>query len=48
MMPVLIVIIQVTSQGSAARPVMFAFGILGRKLAIEPEHAVPVATPIAA
>jgi len=33
--PELVVIIQVTSQGSVALPVMFAFGILGRRLAIE-------------
>ncbi len=31
--PLAFVILQVTSMGSAALPVMFAFGILGRRLA---------------
>jgi hypothetical protein len=48
MIPALAVIIQVTSQGNAALPVMFAFGILGRKLAVEPAPAVPLAPPLAA
>lgn len=48
MIPAVIAIIQVTSQGSAALPIMFAFGILGRRLAIEPSQAVSVATPAAA
>jgi hypothetical protein len=48
MVPALIVITQVTSQGSVALPVMFAFGILGRRLAIEPDRAVPLAAPVSA
>jgi hypothetical protein len=31
-------IVQVTSMGSAALPVMFAFGILGRRIARERAH----------
>jgi hypothetical protein len=42
MIPALIVIIQVTSQGSAALPVMFAFGLLGRRLAAEPDRVAGI------
>lgn len=47
MIPALILIIQVTSQASAALPVTFAFGILGHRLAIEPAQAVPAEASVA-
>jgi hypothetical protein len=44
MFPAAFLITEVTSMGNVALPVMFAFGILGRRLAQSPT-AVPVAEP---
>ena len=51
MIPLAFGILQVTSMGSAALPVMFAFGILGRRIARagRPSESGPrVATGVAA
>ncbi len=40
--PLVIAITQVTSLGSAVLPVLFAFGILGRRIAREPSYAEAV------
>lgn len=37
-LPFVFLITQVTSQGSAALPMMFAFGLLGRRLALDPSY----------
>jgi hypothetical protein len=44
-LPEVLVIVQVTSQGNAALPVLFAFGLLGRRLAAEPTQAAPLTVP---
>jgi hypothetical protein len=44
--PLALAILQVTSMGSAALPVMFAFGILGRHIARERAHAPLPGDPV--
>jgi hypothetical protein len=46
--PSLIVISEVTSLGNVALPVMFAFGILGRRIAAEDAQSSEVAIPVSA
>jgi hypothetical protein len=46
--PSLIVISEVTSLGNVALPVMFAFGILGRRIAAEAAQSSEVAIPVSA
>lgn len=43
--PGLIVVLQFTSMGSVALPMMFAFGILGRRIAKEGDYAPRVGAP---
>ena len=44
--PSLVVISMVTSLGNVVLPIMFAFGILGRRLAAEPAQSSVVAAPV--
>jgi hypothetical protein len=46
--PIAIVVLQATSMGSVALPIMFSFGILGRRLAAEPSYGqvVPAAEDV--
>ena len=46
--PLVVAILQVTSMGSAALPIMFAFGILGRRIANESTYATVVPQTAAA
>jgi hypothetical protein len=46
--PSLVVISMVTSLGNVVLPIMFAFGILGRRIATEPVQSSVVAAPVSA
>lgn len=46
--PALVVISMFTSLGNVVLPIMFAFGILGRRLAAEPAQSSAVAAPVTA
>lgn len=46
--PSLVLISMVTSLGNVVLPIMFAFGILGRRIAVEPAASPVVATPVTA